>query len=118
MGLRGSFVMLSLAVGDAPPSEFRIFKAGWNPTMLGPLLFDALAAKTVMDAFSKHAADGMIDLEHLSLDAKSPNFDPDARGWYRLELRNGELWAVVLSWTDDGTARITEKRQRYTSPVA
>lgn len=115
---RERFVALSfLPAGDEPPREFRIFAAGLNTTTKGDFLFDAKAAADVMAAFEKHGADLMIDLEHLSLADESVNFDPDARGWCRLEVRNGELWAVDISWTPDGEARLREKRQRYVSPV-
>lgn len=62
----------------------------------------------------------MIDLEHQSLtDGIAP--DPtakDARGWCQLELRaDGSLWAVNVTWTDDGAARLRGKRQRYVSPA-
>jgi hypothetical protein len=103
--------------GDEPPREFRIFAAGLNTTTKGNFLFDEQAARAVMSAFEKHGADMMIDLEHLSINDDSLNFDPDARGWCRLEVRNGELWAVNVSWTTDGDARLREKRQRYVSPV-
>jgi hypothetical protein len=61
----------------------------------------------------------MIDREHLSIADvdRSVNFDPDARGWCKLELRNGELWASQVTWTPDGTVRLSEKRQRYISPA-
>ena len=109
---------LSIAVdGDAPARELRIFSAGWNKTEKGSFLFDAAAAKAVMTAYEKHGVDRMIDLEHLSLDEEAPHFDPDARGWTKLELRNGELWAVNLSWTPDGMARLQSKTQRYLSPT-
>jgi hypothetical protein len=115
---RGRFVALSFfPAGDEPPKEFRIFTAGLNSTKKGTFLFDEKAAADVMAAFAKHGADLMLDLEHLSIDEDSPNFDPDARGWCRLEVRNGELWAAGVSWTADGDARLREKRQRYVSPV-
>jgi Mu-like prophage I protein len=117
--VRGPFVTLTILVGDEAPSEFRIFTAGWNKTSKGSFLFDATAARMVMSEYALHGADGMIDLEHLSLEdtQQSRNFDPDARGWYRLELRNGELWAVDVKWTPDGVARLSDKRQRYISPA-
>jgi hypothetical protein len=59
----------------------------------------------------------MVDLEHLSLDDESPSFDPDARGWFDLEVRDGELWAVRIRWTPDGERRLREKTQRYISPA-
>jgi phage I-like protein len=70
-----------------------------------------------MASFQAHGVDLVIDLEHLSLDDSSPNFDPDARGWCALEVREGELWAVNVRWTSDGQARLGDKRQRYVSPA-
>ncbi len=111
---------LAIFVGGAtPPTEFRIFAAGPNVIHDAVFIFDEKAAASVMAAFQKHGADCMIDLEHLSVadqDA-SVNFDPDARGWCKLELRGGELWATQVSWTPDGEARLREARQRYISPV-
>lgn len=114
--------VMTLAIafdGDSPPSEFRIFRAGENESSKGVFLFDDVAARAVMAAFERHGADLMIDLEHLSLEStvESRNFDPDARGWGRLAIRNGELWAVQVKWTPDGEARLREKRQRYISPA-
>jgi hypothetical protein len=110
---------LAIAVNESPPSEFRIFKAGENSTLKGTFLFDDEAARLVMAAYEAHGVLPMIDLEHLSLEdpEKSVNFDPDARGWVHIELRNGELWAVGVTWTPDGEARLREKRQRYISPA-
>jgi phage I-like protein len=100
------------------PSEIRLFSAGWNETENGRFLFDAAAASAVMAAYQAHGVDRMFDLEHLSLDSTAPHFDPDARGWCKLELREGpELWAVDIRWTPDGEARLRDKRQRYVSPA-
>lgn len=117
-----SLRVMTLAItfaGDAPPTEFRIFAAGINTTVKGDYLFDEKAAAEVMAAYGAHGNDVMIDLEHLSLESPedSRNFDPDARGWARLELRNGELWAVGVTWTPDGQERLRDKRQRYISPA-
>lgn len=99
------------------PTEFRIFKRGVNTSVKGTFLFDAQAAKDVMADFAKHGADIMIDLEHLSLDEESKAYDPDARGWCRLAVRNGELWATQVRWTPDGAARLSDRKQRYISPT-
>lgn len=106
-----------LAVGDELPTEFRIFRAGKNETTKGAFVFDDVAAKSVMSDYEKHGADVMLDLEHMSLDDAARNWDPDARGWCQLELRDGELWAVNVRWTPDGEARLRERRQRYISPA-
>jgi len=99
------------------PAEFRLFKAGENETTKGAFVFDDVAAESVMAAYRTHGVDLVIDLEHLSLDDGSVNFDPDARGWCALELRDGELWAVNVRWTSDGHTRLADKRQRYVSPA-
>jgi phage I-like protein len=104
--------------GDAPPSEFRLFKAGINETTKGEFLFDEKAAELVKaSAAERGQVDYPIDLEHLSLDQESRGFDPDARGWFKLAVRNGELWAVDVRWTPDGARRLSEKTQRYVSPA-
>lgn len=110
---------LTIALPDGElPTEFRIFKAGQNPTRNGySVLFDDAAAAATMAAQAEHAVDLAIDLEHLSTDPDARHYQPDALGWCRLEVRSGELWAVGVSWTPDGAARLTERRQRFVSPT-
>lgn len=107
-------------MGDELPTEFRLFVAGWNDTENGRYLFDAEAAASCMAAYEKWGVDIAIDLDHQMLDP-FPSADPtarDARGWCKLELRDdGSLWAVAVKWTNDGAARLSEKRQRYVSPA-
>lgn len=104
--------------GDTLPTEFLIFSAGQNDSTKGPCLFDGIAARSVMSAYTKQGVDIMIDLEHLATKPSAPNYDPDARGWCKLELRaDGSLWAVDVHWNADGAARLREKKQRYISPA-
>lgn len=111
---------VSMGAGNEPPTEFRLFVSGWNDTEKGRFLFDADAAKATMSAYEQWGIDLAIDLEHQMLDpdiAADPTAK-DARGWCNLELRpDGSLWAVNVTWTPDGAARLTEKRQRYVSPA-
>jgi hypothetical protein len=110
-------VTLSMGV-TAMPTSFRLFAKNWNKTAKGDFLFDDVAAKSVMAAYQKHGVDLALDLEHGMLE--EPGADPtqrDARAWFKLELRSGELWATAVSWTQDGAARLAEKRQRYISPA-
>lgn len=118
-----SRVMCSTSIevdaGGALPTEFRIFKAGANVTSKGTTIFDAKAAEDVMREYAEKGVDLMIDLEHHWSDnsAQARSDAADARGWFNLEVRNGELWAVNVRWTPDGARRLTEKTQRYISPL-
>lgn len=103
--------------GESPPTEFRVFRAGRNDTLEGPYFFTEKSAQSVIDAREAWGVDCMIDLEHLSTDKSSSNYDPDARGWFDLELREGELWAVNVRWTEDGAERLAKKKQKYISPA-
>lgn len=112
---------LPAVAADAPlPNEFRIFTAGVNASTKGDVLFDALAAELVLEAYRRGGVDLMIDLAHDSLSeaARVARADADdARGWFQLEVRAGELWAVGVTWTPDGERRLRERTQRYISPA-
>ena len=117
---RSDIVTLSavdIGAGDEPPREFRLFRAGENESSKGTVVFDSAAAESVMAAYERDGTDVVIDLEHLSIDREERHFSTDACGWARLEVRDGELWAVDVRWTPDGDRRLREKRQRYVSPA-
>ncbi len=100
------------------PKRFRIFSAGLNTGTKGQVLFDEQAANDVMAAYAeRNGVKVMIDLEHMSLDDEAPNWDTDARGWAKLQVINGELWATDVEWTPDGEKRLDNKTQRYISPA-
>lgn len=114
-----TFLSLLTDVTDLP-SEFVIFRAGENASTKGSVLFDARSAELVMGQASRHGVDYMIDLEHYSVQPRRldpQSTDPDARGWFRLEMRGGDLWAANVTWTPDGAERLRSRRQRYTSPA-
>lgn len=112
-----SRILCSDVAGATPPTEFRIFKAGENPTTKGVFLFDEAAAQSVMVAYQAQGVECMIDLEHQALGDANRADSADARGWFKLELRGGDLWATGVRWTADGARRLSEKTQRYTSPA-
>ena len=102
------------------PSEFRIFTAGKVVTEKGTFTFDASAAKAVMAAYREHGNEIMIDYDHASLsatDARDPAMAGKAAGWCALELRDGELWAVNVRWTDPAAAAMRAREWRYMSPA-
>lgn len=100
-----------------PPTEIRLFKRGENPTSKGVYKLDDAALQSVMSDAEKHGVDIMLDLEHLSLEQDAPNYDPDARGWGKLEARGGDLYLTQIKWTPDGERRLRERTQRYVSPT-
>jgi phage I-like protein len=125
-GVRQLVRAFAIDAGDTPPSEFRIFKAGVNECPRahgvagtdGAFQFTARSAELIMAEFARCGVDMMIDLEHEALDKEAVRADSrDARGWFGLEVRAGELWAVNVRWTDDGARRLTSKTQRYISPA-
>jgi phage I-like protein len=72
-----------------------------------------------MDEYVKHGIDLMIDYDHASL--ASLSLDPaqtgKAAGWFNLELRSGELWAVNVRWTPQAAAQLRAKEWRFMSPA-
>ncbi len=105
--------------GAEPPTEFRIFTAGAVETTKGTFTFDATSAKTVMAEYQKHGIDLMIDYDHASLAAVSldPATAGKAAGWFNLEVRNGELWAVNVRWTPPAANALRSKEWRFMSPA-
>lgn len=102
------------------PSEFLIFKAGENPSTKGTAIFDAEAAKGVIDRYSHDGHDLMVDRNHDSIDALTLQARADASdalAWFGLELRGGDLWAINVAWTPEGEDRLRSKKQRYISPA-
>src|SRR5690606_10266447 len=57
-----------------------------------------------------------LDLEHRSLDLRTADAT-DAMGWFKLAVVNGELWATGVTWTSEGSRRLSNKLQRYISPA-
>ncbi|HXG69997.1 MAG TPA: phage protease [Gemmatimonadaceae bacterium] len=111
---------LSIVVtGDEPPTEFRIFTSGVVESTKGDVTFDADAAKSVMAEYAEHAIDLMIDYDHASLAYAS--LDPaqagKAAGWFNLEVRGGELWAVNVRWTPPAADALRRKEWRFMSPA-
>lgn len=111
---------LSIVVqGDEPPSEFRLFTEGKVETTKGEFLFDDKAAALVMAEYKAHGIDLMIDYDHASLAGVSldPAQSGKAAGWFNLEVRGGELWAVNVRWTPPAAEALKRKEWRFMSPA-
>lgn len=108
---------LSVDGSTEPPSEFRIFSAGIVDTLKGQFLFDARAAEDVLAAYADHGADLPIDYEHAQVDPFAPPSERKAAGWFRPEVRDGELWALDVRWTPTAAQAIRDREWRYISPA-
>jgi len=84
----------------------------------GTFQFTAASAAAIMAEYERCGVDMVVDLNHEMVvgEAKRPD-SADARGWFKLEVRAGELWAVDVRWTPDGARRLADKTQRYISPA-
>ncbi|AKV01661.1 Mu-like prophage I protein [Labilithrix luteola] len=111
---------LETSEGSGLPTEFRIFGRGKNETTKGTFVFDNAAAASVMAEYEAHGIDLAIDYDHASL-SSGQSLDPaqagKAAGWFNLELRNGELWAVNVRWTEPAAEALRRKEWRFYSPA-
>lgn len=101
------------------PTEFRLFARGTNRTKKGDFLFDDAAAKAVQrNADTWGLADGYsLDYQHDALNAAIPGHERIAAGWFKPEVRNGELWATNVRWTPRAAKALSEREFRYVSPT-
>lgn len=114
-------VSLQLLKGesDAPPSEFCVFHKGAMRTSKGTFQFSDASALAVMTRAATYGNDFPIDYDHamhagISLD---PAESGKASGWFKPELRDGELWATNVRWTPKASKMLTDREYRYFSPV-
>lgn len=108
---------LSVDGSTEPPTEFRVFTAGIVDTLKGRFLFDDRAAEDVMSAYEEHGIDLPLDYEHAMVDPFSSPADRVAAGWFRLALRDGELWAEDVRWTPRAAQALRDREWRYISPA-
>jgi len=124
--LRAGVALATLAItlgadeGAALPTEFRIFTAGTVETTKGSFVFDADSIASVMAEYKAHGIDLMVDYAHASIDAcdaRDPAEAGKAAGWFNLEVRDGELWAVNVRWSTAAAAALAGKEWRFMSPA-
>lgn len=104
------------ATKPVAPSEFCIFKAGLNTSDKGNFVFDKLAAEMVMAAFAKKGQTLTIDYEHMAAQ-DPPIIAPAAASSWVPEVRNGELWATSVNWTDKARQMIESREYTRFSPL-
>lgn len=108
---------IKLSDGADPPTEFRMFRMGENPTEKGTFLLDADDAEACLDAQAAYGNDLSIDWGHGAFEEANGKPQP-AAGWIGgLELRPDGLWAVQVTWTELAAGMIRRREQRYFSPA-
>lgn len=114
-----SFVRLDTGESAAPPTEFRIFRAGLNKSRKGNFLFSERSATEVMADAADFEADYPIDFNHsmFGFSMGDPAENGKAAGWFRPEVRNGELWATNVVWSELASDKLTKREYRYISPT-
>ncbi len=118
MDRRRATTLSIVLTGDEPPSEFRIFASGPNETTKGTFVFDEAAATSVLSEYQAHGIDLMLDYDHASLGTGiDPALSGKAAGWFNLEVRGGELWAVNVRWTPPAAEALRRKEWRFMSPA-
>jgi phage I-like protein len=101
-----------------PPSEFRIWTWGENPTLKGTVVLDKAAADAVLLAYAEHGVELAIDYEHQTFNAEENGKPAPAAGWFRPEVRDDGLWAAGVRWTDEAAGYLKNRQYRYFSPTA
>lgn len=110
-------VAIKSGADGEPPKEFRLLAKGINPTLKGDILFDDQAAKLVPAAYAEHGVGLFFDYEHKSVRETLAVDGGKAAGWFKPDVREGELWATEIDWTPAGDSAIRNKEYRYFSPV-
>lgn len=111
-------LLLAAPTSKELPREVRIFAKGVTATTKGPILFDDDAARLVMGAFADQGRDALpFDVGHGMLSPLSPPDGHKAAGWFKPEVRNGELWASGIEWTEFGANALRRREFRYFSPA-
>jgi len=119
-GPRTDTAMLSLSFvfGDAhaPPSEFRIFSMGINPSEKGDFLFDERAAASVMMEYQRHGKPMLLDFNHGTTFKEPTPEQAIAAGEFIPEVRADGLYATQIQWTPRAETLLRAKEYRLFSP--
>lgn len=107
------------ASSNGPPTAFRIWKAGLNTTDKGPTVFSKRSAKLLLAEQTARGNRYSVDVNHLSLNPDAPIANQRAVGFFSLEVRDDELWAVGCEWSDTVRDGLTKDppEWKYFSPA-
>lgn len=117
----------AIELPEAPPTELRLFRDGWNDTTKGRFMLDAEGAAEAVRRFAAHGVELAMDFDHGTFGEAGQKRDvPGYIG--ALEHRVGDgLYATGIRWTEVGLRAITPGRApdgrptvpeyRYVSPA-
>jgi hypothetical protein len=88
-------------------------------TRKGTFVFDEKAAHHVRNEAEEFGNEFPLDYAHAMFTgfALNPAEAGKAAGWFRPEVRGGELWAASVTWTADATRYLKNREYRYISPT-
>jgi hypothetical protein len=114
-----NIIALDIAGAATPPTEFRIFARGPVKTRKGEFVFDEIAAHRVTSEAADFGNEFPLDYAHAMFSGYAPNPAEahKAAGWFRPSLRNGELWATAVTWTESARTYLKNREYRYISPT-
>jgi phage I-like protein len=99
-----------------PPSEFRIFAFGENPSEKGTFTFDQQSATEVMEAYARHSKPMLLDYNHgTTIPVAAPEVGI-AAGEFIPEVRADGIWATQIVWTARATELLAAGEYRLFSP--
>jgi phage I-like protein len=113
---------ISLGSDGKAPTEIRLLKYGENDSDYGPFVFDEVAAALVMASFDQKGIPRLYaDWNHEMI----PKFDGERitreQGMsscsFVPEVRNGELWASGIEWSQAGREDVESKHYNLFSPA-
>ncbi len=113
---------LPITAEGQPPSEYRVFAYGVNPTSKGDYLFDEASASSVMAAYADQGNELMSDWEHSSLLKPPVDLSTKASSWFTPQIRGDELghpelWSAGVRWTPRAFQQLSDGETRYFSPA-
>lgn len=119
-------------VGKKAPSEIRLLKWGYNPTLNSlPIYFTKQSAQLLLEEFEKKGRVYSFDVEHSQAPAPKDDeraqlvsilreaINPSAKesaGSHSIEVRDDGLWLTNINWVPERAKEIEDGKWLYLSP--
>ncbi len=113
---------ISLSSEGKAPTEIRLLKYGENESDYGPFMFDELAAALVMASFGTKGIPRLYADWNHEMMPKYPGEritreQGKAACSFVPEIRDGDLWASQIEWSEDGRADVESGHYNLFSPA-